>query len=121
MVDVRDVAMAHLKAALKDDAEGRYIVSAEASDFLKIGEVLNKRFGNSYGFPKRNLPKLLIWLVAPAVGIPRNYISRNVNHPIYFDNKKGLNELALTYRNTDETVIEFFEQLLEAEQIKGVN
>lgn len=121
MVDVRDVAMAHLKAALKDDAEGRYIVSAEASDFLKIGEVLNKRFGNSYGFPKRNLPKFLIWLVAPAVGIPRNYISRNVNHPIYFDNKKGLNELDLTYRNTDDTVIEFFEQLLQAEQIKGVN
>merc|ERR1712216_524319 len=47
IVDVRDVAKAHIEAALRDKASGRYIVSTEDSyGVLDWAEMLREKFGN---------------------------------------------------------------------------
>ena len=50
-VDVRDVARAHVEAAVREDASGRYIVVSECRSMLEIGQMLERRFGDAYPFP----------------------------------------------------------------------
>ncbi|MDA3945045.1 MAG: aldehyde reductase [Bacteroidetes bacterium] len=113
MVDVRDVAEAHYRAAITEGAEGRYIISAEHHLFLELADMLRPRFGDSLKLPKRKLPKWLVWLVAPAAGLQRSMISRNIGYPWRVDNSKGKKELGMHYRPTSESIVEFVEQIKE--------
>jgi nucleoside-diphosphate-sugar epimerase len=112
-VDVRDVAEAHFKAGYTPEAHGRYITSAENTDFLKISSYLREKFGNAYPFPKRTLPKFLVWLMAPASGLKRKMISRNTGYPWKVDNSKGIKELGMKYRPVKASVVEFFQQMID--------
>ena len=116
VVDVRDLAEAHYRAGFTPQAEGRYIISGHDSDFAEIAEVLHRHFGDRYPIPSRTLPKWLLWLVGPMVDetMTRKIVSRNVNLPWKADNTKGKRELGLTYRPLEETVVDFFHQLIDA-------
>jgi len=116
IVDVRDVAEAHYRAGFTPEASGRYIVSGHNSDLFDLAEPLRNHFGDEYPFPKRITPKWLIWLVGPLInkGMSRKTISRNAHFPWKADNSKGIRELGLTYRPLDETVVEFFQQMVDA-------
>lgn len=111
-VDVRDVAEAHYRAGFTPSAKGRHIVSAENQTFLGIAQTLQEKY-SSYPLPQKNLPKWLIWLMGPLGGIPRNFISNNVDYPWKADNSKGIKELGLKYRPIHETMNEFFGQLVD--------
>ncbi len=113
MVDVRDVAEAHFQAAFTPVAKGRHICSAADMTFLKIGEYLRPKFGAHYPLPKKNLPKWLVWLTGPLVGIPRQFVSKNVGYPWKADNSKIKNELGITFRPLQKGIEEHFEQLVE--------
>ena len=62
--------------------------------------------------PRRELPKALVWLAAPFVGMTRAYVSKNVGHPIQFDNRRGVAELGLAYRSPEQTFHDHVAQLL---------
>lgn len=111
-VDVRDVAEAHYQAAFTPTANGRNIVSAENQTFLGLAELLQEKYG-SYPLPQKNLPKWLVWLMGPLGGIPRNFISNNVNYDWKADNSKGVKELGLRYIPIKQTMNEFFGQLVD--------
>lgn len=111
-VDVRDVAEAHLKAAFTPSAEGRHIVCAENLSFLDLAQMLREKYGDAYPFPKKNLPKWLIWLIAPMSGITRQFVSDNVGYPWKADNTKSKQALGINYRPIKNTVQEFFQQLI---------
>ncbi len=115
-VDVRDVADAHLAAAFIPEAGGRYLVSAESSDFPALAAILREKFGKEYPFPKSTVPKPLAWLVAPLMDktMTRRIIARNVSHPIEVDAGKSIRELGLSYRPFPETAIEMFQQMITA-------
>ena len=51
VVDVQDVAEAHLRAAFKPEAQGRYIICSESLSLLEMGQILRAHFGNK--FPSR--------------------------------------------------------------------
>lgn len=118
VVDVRDLADAHLKAAFVKNAHGRYIVSAHNTSLLGIGKALSPEY-DSYPIPKSSAPKFLIWLIGPLVdkSLTRRYIRDNVNYKWKADNSKGINELHLKYRPLKETVCEFFQLIIDAKQI----
>lgn len=118
VVDVRDVAEAHYLAAFRPEAEGRHIVSGHNSSLLQLAQVLRGEFGSDFPFPKRTLPKLLVWLAAPAGGFTRAYVRRNVGYPFRADNSKSRSALGLKYRPLDTSIVELFEQLVAAGQIK---
>ncbi len=112
-VDVRDVAEAHLKAAFLADANGRFIVSAQNATLLEIAKILKAKYGEDYKFPVRTLPKWLVWLAGPMVGVPRRMISRNVGYAVKLDNSKSKNILGIEYRNIQESVVGMFLQAVE--------
>ena len=121
VVDVRDLGHAHYQAGYTPTASGRYIVSGHDTDFSDFAEILRPRFGDRYPVPRRITPKWLVWLLGPMVNkaLTRKVVSRNVGLPWRGDNGKGVRELGLTYRPLEETVIEFFERLIEAGAFKA--
>lgn len=117
LVDVREVAEAHLRAAFLPEAEGRYIISAVNSSFPKVAQILRDRFGDTFLFPKGIAPKWLIWLIGPIVDktLSRKMIARNVGYPVKIDNRKSIRELGVTYRPVQDTLTEMFQQLIDEE------
>lgn len=114
LVDVRDVAEAHLAGAFLPDAEGRHILVGRDSGFIELAGIVRGRFPD-YPIGKRVLPKLLMWLVGPLANaaFTRKVISRNVGHPWKSDTTKSREKLGLRYRPLEETLVEHFQQLID--------
>lgn len=114
-VDVRDVAAAHEAAAFTPSAQGRYIVSGHDTSFPAIAAILREAFGDAYPFPRRVLPKWLVWLVGPLVdrNMTRKLVARNVGMPLRLDNRKGVRDLGLAYRPLEDSVTEMFRQIMD--------
>ena len=113
MVDVRDVANAHIRAGFDEKASGRYIISADSLTFLKMASYLLDRYGADYPIPTRNAPKFLVWLIAPFIGVKREFISRNVGFKVGFDNSRSIDELSMEYRTIADSASEFFQQFID--------
>ena len=113
VVDVRDVAMAHIQAGYTMTAKGRHIVSGEISTPFQMGQILRKRYGGKYLLPLMQAPKLMVWAIAPVAGLQRRFVELNVGHPLRIDNGKGRRELGLNYRPFEQTLTDHFEQMLD--------
>ena len=116
VVDVRDLAEAHFEAAFRSEAKGRYIISGHNTDFPSLAEALIDKLGKDYPIPRKVMPKWLVWLVAPMVNkaMTRKWISLNVNLPWVGDNSKGVRELGMQYRPMKESMIDFFQQMIDS-------
>jgi nucleoside-diphosphate-sugar epimerase len=113
VVDVRDVASAHIKAGFTPKATGRHIIASEEAKLFDIANILRKHFGDAYPFPRRQVPKFLFWLIAPKYGFTRKYVSRNVGHRIKIDNSYSKEDLGMSYIPIEQTVKEHFQQILD--------
>jgi nucleoside-diphosphate-sugar epimerase len=113
IVDVRDVASAHIKAGFTPKASGRHIVVNGEATLLDIAKILRKHFGNDYPFPRMQAPKFLFWLIAPMYGYTRKYASLNIGHHIKFDNSYSKTDLGMSYIPIEQTVKEHFQQLID--------
>lgn len=103
-VDVRDVAQAHILAMENDQAEGRHILSAEVCSLYDVAQQLKNIYGKKYPLPSWKAPKLLISLLAPAFGLSRKFVHRNVGHPLQFNTHKSRTSLQLSYRPFHQTL-----------------
>ena len=74
---------------------------------------MRKKYGNTYPFPKKTVPKLLVWLIAPAAGFKRKMIWLNVGYPWKVDHAKSINALGMTYRPIELSMVEFFQQMVD--------
>lgn len=115
VVDVRDVAEAHLRAAFIPEANGRNIVFNRSMSFLEIGQALKAKW-NDLPTPSRQMPKWLLWLVGPMVNsaFSRTWVSRNVGHPWRGDNSKAVRELGLVYIPTEKSIQDMYQNMLDA-------
>ncbi len=113
IVDVRDVASAHIKAGFTPEASGRHIIVSGEATLLDLAHMLRRHFGDIYPFPRRQSPKFIFWLIAPMFGYTRKYVSRNVGHQIKFDNSYSKTDLGMSYIPIDQTVKEHFQQILD--------
>lgn len=118
IVDVRDVADAHVAAALLPDASGRYIISGGSLSLLDMGKALTQRFGYRFPFPHFTVPKTAFSFVAPFLGYSREFVKLNMGYPIYFNAKRSQEELNIQYRDIRESVCDHFQQLLDDGVIK---
>jgi nucleoside-diphosphate-sugar epimerase len=113
IVDVREVARAHILAGMNPDAEGRYILSGHTASLLEMASVLRKQFPQ-YPLPTRQLPKFLVKLVAPiAAGVSRDFIAKNVGYSIKLDNTRSIKTLGVEYRSLSDTLCEHFSQMID--------
>ena len=115
VVDVRDLAEAHFRAAFTPEAKGRYIISGHNTDFLAMAATLLDRFGKDYPIPRRAMPKWLAWLVAPMVNkaMTRKIVARNINRPFKADNRKSVRDLGVQYRPMKESMQDLFQQMID--------
>jgi dihydroflavonol-4-reductase len=118
LVDVRDVAQAHFAAGFTPTAEGRYIISGHNSSILEISKMLRDTYGGKYPLPTRKIPKFLLWLMGSLAGFPRKMISRNMGYPFRADNTKSIEELGMSYRPAQVSVVDFFDQMVEVREEK---
>jgi nucleoside-diphosphate-sugar epimerase len=118
IVDVRNVAKAHVNAAIKPEAKGRYILVNKVLQMLDISNILQKAYGTKYKFPKTKLPKFLSYIVGPFFGLSWKYVTKNIGIPYKFDNSRSINELGIDYLPVEDTLVEHFKQLEENNLIK---
>ena len=125
IVDVRDVAAAHVlaaAAAVNDTDEttkikGRFILSATNSSIGQIAGLLRKHFPN-YPLPlwsKSLVPKWVAFLATPLLrqGMDRWTVWYNLNTSVHVDNTKSRQVLQLQYRPLEETLCDMYQQLID--------
>ncbi len=120
VVDVRDVAQAHIAAAFSPSAKGRHIVSGTNTDFVEMGKCLLDKYGGNYPIPRRALPKAVLWLVGPIINkvMTRKAVLLNANFPWQADNSKSIRELGMTYRPMNVSMEDMFQQMIDAGHFK---
>lgn len=118
IVDVRDVADAHLQAAFNPQASGRYIISGGTLSLLEMGKILRQHFGPKFPFPRNQLPKAAFKLFGPLAGFSKAFVELNMGYPIYFNTDKSKKELGMHYRNIENSLVEHFQQLLDDGVVK---
>jgi nucleoside-diphosphate-sugar epimerase len=115
VVDVRDVAEAHIKAGFTPEASGRYITSAHNSSFLELARMLVKKYGTKYPIPKKALPKWLLMTVGPLINkaLSRKFLRNSIDVAFKADNSKIRKELGIEFRPLRETMEESFQVLID--------
>ena len=117
VVDVREVGEAHFRAGTDLSVPaGRYILSGHDSSLVEIVAILRRKYGDQYPFPRRTLPKWLVWLFGPLVdkSLTRKLIRRNIGIHAGFDNTRSREKLGIQYRPLEESVTGMFEQMAGA-------
>lgn len=120
IIDVRDLAEAHFQAGYTPEAHGRNIVSAHNSGMLEMAQILYEKFGEDYPIPNKAVPKWLLYLVGRFVNkaLTWRFIRNNVNHKWKANNSKVRNELNLSFRPLEETLVDTFQGLIDAGVLK---
>ena len=121
IVDVRDVAKAHVKAMESENAEGRHVCTNKTMSALDMAEALKSEVGERYTkLPSKNLPKWLTYIFAPILaGFSWNYLNKNLGVSYDFDNSKIKESLSIAFRPVAETFREHVKQLEDDDLIKG--
>ncbi len=116
VVDVRDLAEAHYRAGFTPEAKGRHIISGHNTDMFAMSQTLLSKYGDRFPLPRKAMPKWLLWLVGPLVDktMTRKIISRNINLPWKGDNSKSIRELNMNYRPLQESMQDFFQQMIDS-------
>lgn len=113
LVDVRDVARAHILAGYTPAASGRHLAVSGTVTMWQMVQLLKARFGSGYRWPMMVAPKFIVWLLAPLKGYTRKFVARNVGWPLQFDNSYIQKDLALQLRPVAETLGDHFQQMLD--------
>lgn len=109
MVDVRDVAVAHLKAAEVEQAKGRYVIShSKMTTFLDVSNTLKQVHTKPRLLPSWNMPNLLFRVAAPLVGVSQRWITANIGIEIAADNARSIEELGMEYRPVTEMLLDHY-------------
>ena len=70
-MDIRDVAAAHTLALFTPSAKGRYACTAQTTRLADIAKELSTIFPGKVKAPFMTVPKWLLWIIGPMVGMPR--------------------------------------------------
>jgi nucleoside-diphosphate-sugar epimerase len=109
--DVRDISNGHILAAFTQKANGRYIIANESGNIVTIGKIIEEAYPGIYKVPKNGIPKLLVWLIAPVVGLTRNFVKNNIGYSIKANNSKSIAELGIKYHSLKDSIIDHVNQI----------
>lgn len=113
IVDVRDVATAHIKGAMSESANGRHVLVSGSASVMDIAAWIKKAMPGRCKLPLWQAPKFLIWLIAPIFGITRDFVKRNVGYPIEFDNSRAKQELGIEFRTVEQSAVDHAQQVID--------
>jgi nucleoside-diphosphate-sugar epimerase len=117
LVDVRDVARAHILAMENPAAAGRYIIAAETRTVRQVLELLRaKGWGDRYRLPSIGFDNAVgVALTRAAVRFQpagtRDYMRNHLGGEMRFDNSKARRELEIEFRDVDQTILDTMSDL----------
>ena len=111
-VDVRDVALAHVEAALRPEAEGRFILTAKVASIFEVIDEIRDGVTHATKLPRMKSPKWMAYLFAPLFGLSWKYVSRNVGISMELDNRRSIEHLGIDYRSLRATMSDHVDQLV---------
>lgn len=119
IVDVRDVAAAHVKAMTMEEAAGkRFIVNASEMWMKDIAQVLLKEFkSQGYNVPTMNCPNFVLQLRSLYDKTVKKFLPQ-VGKVLKLDNTRMKETLQITPRENKETIIDMAYSLIEGGFIK---
>ena len=110
-VDVRDVAIAHLRAMTSDVASGRYLCAGETRSMREVVALLR-----DHGYAHTRLPKLgldspfgnklaLLASYTQPTGVA-TYLRSHLGRVVRYDNGKIQRELGVSFRDLNSSILE---------------
>ena len=111
VVDVRDVALAHLRAATFEAASGRYLCANQTVTMREVVELLSRSGYHEHKLPRRGLDsafgdlavRLGSFFQPKGVG---QYLRTHIGRVPRFDNSKIRRELGIEFRPVEETILD---------------
>ncbi|PYH70385.1 NAD(P)-binding protein [Aspergillus vadensis CBS 113365] len=118
VVDVRDVAEAHIRVGSMPSAKGRYLIvgSEETFSMLELADMVRPVHRNPRVLPTRFLPRFIVYLAGPFVGVSIKWLARNLGVRIGVDNKRSVRELGMEYRSVESMIRDHYEAWVEREE-----
>lgn len=108
-VDVREVAQAHILAALNSDAKGRYILSEDHTrTFLEIAGFARRSHPKPYLLPSWQIPNVVVRIIGPLFGLTQEYMTNHLGVRFALDNARSRKELGIVYRPFQQTMADHF-------------
>jgi nucleoside-diphosphate-sugar epimerase len=108
--DVRDVAAAHIRAAELGSASGRYILARpEMVSMRDMARIIRGRHRTRLTVPRHQVPDVAVRVLGPRFGLTQDYISKHLGIRFAVDNHRSVDELGITYRPVEETVLDHYD------------
>jgi len=106
VVDVRDVAFAHVAAGENPAAKGRYLVSSgdKSLSMLEMAHLVKSVHENPGLLPTRQFPKLMAVAAGPFVGMSIGYMRRNIGYAFKVDAGRSAKEFGIQYKSVEGVV-----------------
>ena len=114
IVDVRDVARAHVLAAANKKASGRHILCADTKTFVELAQMLKERFGRTLPLPRGQLPTFMVYIIGPLFGLSWGFLKKNLGVRYKLDNTRSKTDLGVAYTPISDTLCDHVEQMKEA-------
>mmetsp|Transcript_14819 Transcript_14819/g.58129 ORF Transcript_14819/g.58129 Transcript_14819/m.58129 type:complete len:406 (+) Transcript_14819:3-1220(+) len=115
IVDVRDVASAHIAAAARRAASGRYILTS--ADNMYVGDMadaLHEAFPQE-PVPLRKFPALVLYAIALFDSrISLSWARLHANRIFFFSNERAKKELGVTFRGAKQSIQDCGKALLDS-------
>jgi nucleoside-diphosphate-sugar epimerase len=113
IVDVRDVADAHVRALEAENPGPRHIVTSESMFMPEMARILKRHFPDK-PIPTRKMPDVAMYL-APLFDkrVSFGFIRRNLGKQRILSNERARQELRLTFRPAEESLIDTARSLIE--------
>jgi len=115
LVDVEDVARAHVMAMTNKESDGeRILLTAQPSFwFLDVAKVLGREFREQgYWVPRLQVSNIFVWLYSFIDTETRQILGR-LGRRVRFDNNKAKRLLGMEFTNPEKSLIEMAHSLVE--------
>uniref|UniRef100_A0A0R3RKQ2 Epimerase domain-containing protein n=1 Tax=Elaeophora elaphi TaxID=1147741 RepID=A0A0R3RKQ2_9BILA len=116
LVDVRDVAQAHIRAMREPRSDGlRILISYQPSFwFMDIANVLRDEFSSQgYSIPKITVPYPIAWLYSLFSKEAKQQILNRFGNEVHFDNSLAKDILGIEFINPKESIIAMAYDIIE--------
>ena len=117
IVDVRDVAEAHVRGLTKGEYAGRYLTVSGDMQFSEISRVLREGYP-SLKTPRFTVPYLVALLAGPLFDkrITRSWARQHLRRKLYWDATPAERELGMTWKGARESILDSVPGMLEKDE-----
>lgn len=117
IVDVREVATAHIRAAQSPTPRGRYILAdSKTYGFVELARIL-RSITQSSKIPRNKLPNALVRMAGPLLRLSQKWLRLNLGIPFDIDNRPSLDDLNIVYRPLEDTLMDHYRSWKSAQSL----